>query len=99
MHLEVGVFPLRVRQAKYDKQFTGREPSALTDRIKQAASDQNRSINEVRVTCQEIGVAAYEWMQAHAAELLATGGTSQEADDLVRALLDEALAARESSAR
>ncbi|AAK94396.1 hypothetical protein Mx8p61 [Myxococcus phage Mx8] len=88
------MFPLRVRQAQYDERFSGREPSALTERVKKASSEQNRSVNETRVTFTEIGVAAYEWMQAHAAELLAGGGASQEADDLVRTLLAEALEAR-----
>lgn len=88
------MFPLRVRQAQYDERFSGREPAALTERIKKASAEQNRSVNETRVTFAEIGVAAYEWMQAHAAELLATSGASQEADDLVRALLSEALVAR-----
>jgi hypothetical protein len=92
------MFPLRVRPAKYDKQFTGREPSSLTERVKRAAEEQNRSVNEVRVTFQEIGAAVYEWTQAHAVELL-PGGAGREVDDLVVELLNEAVASREKKGK
>lgn len=92
------MFPLRVRPATYPERFSGREPAELTERVKRAAEEQNRSVNEVRVTFQEMGAAAYELLQKHAATLLADG-TSMQADELVAALMAEAIAAREKKRR
>lgn len=46
----------------------------------------------------EVGVSAYELLLKHAAELL-PAGAGVDADDLVVALLTEALAAREKRAK
>ncbi|RYZ17071.1 MAG: hypothetical protein EOO70_02945 [Myxococcaceae bacterium] len=92
------MFPLRVRPATYPERFSGREPEALAERVKRAAEEQNRSVNEVRVTFQEMGAAAYEWMQEHSAALLPEGA-NQHADELLVTLLQEALVVREKKRR
>lgn len=94
------LLPLLVRLEKYDHQFTGREPSALFERLKSAAGDQSRSVNEIRVAFQEVGTAAYEWLQGHAEQLKHVGfGSARYPDEIVLQLLDEALAAREKRKR
>jgi hypothetical protein len=93
------------RTPRYDRNYTGREPSSLFERIKSIAQleageppapgvEPRISINETRVWLMTWGSDLHEWMQRNRDDLMqAAQARSLYPEQAIFALLDEALAA------
>lgn len=108
-----GVSPLFFfgRTPRYDRNYSGREPSSLFERIKAIAQleagetsetgvEPRMSINETRVWLMTWGADLHEWMQQNR-EALMTAARSEALypEQAIFRLLEEALAAREGPHR
>ena len=93
---------------KLDHQLTGREPTALFERIKRIAQVEGPSgdekdalsSNEVRVWLTTWGACLHEWMQKHKDGVIAAAKSeAMYPEEVIFRLLEEALAAREPPAK
>lgn len=95
------------RSPRYDRPYTGREPSALFERIKEIAkyeagapenADTRISINETRAWLMSWGADLHEWMQRNRDALMrAAQSKTIYPEQAIFVLLDEAIAAREGA--
>lgn len=96
------------RSPRYDRNYSGREPTSLYERIKAIAqaeagapADESKlSINETRVWLMTWGADLHEWMQRNEEAVMnAARSEALYPQQALLKLLDEALAAREAAAK